>query len=228
MARFGFYARKPYMGGRFHKIISLLSVLFSLMLVFAMGMRMISLRSNLDKALESFNIFVTQIAFLIKLIFFAYRLPKFYALEEFLESPVFTARSSEHSRLIIQGMKCYRTFAKFYHACCWSCSLLYLLLPLVDDQVLPITIWFPLEILKYRPYLYVYEICCYVVTSANNPSIDCISVAFLNFTATQLDILRYNLQRATVRRDTDEILVQEAKIRERFKRCAIHHIAIKE
>lgn len=228
MSYFGFYAGKlSNTEGKLMKIVSVISISFSIMLTVAMGVRIVLSKNSFNIALESFHIFATQIAFLIKLILFIRNLPIFYELEDFLESNIFVSKDI-YIKLIEEETKGYKRLAKSYHICCWGCSLLYILAPLLDGQMLPIPIWFPGNSKNYRFGLYVYEICCYIITSANNPSIDCISVGLITFMAAQFHVLAHRLEHDTFTDTVDNSLLQERNVKKELRHCIEHHIAIKQ
>nr|AKC58555.1 odorant receptor 20 [Anomala corpulenta] len=208
------------------KIRTLITIVSSTTMLLFLLVKIIQSKNDLMSAFETCYYSLIQAAFVIKLYIYLHYLPILIELENKLESNIFNGHKQDQLHFISDAIKSHQTYLGFYKICCVSTAIFYSIFPALDGQQLAVPIYSPLDLKKYRLIVYLYEACNFFITACNNTAFDGTVIALITIMAAQIDVLKDNLIRATLRDQTVDAKDQERCIHKRLKHCVIHHDAI--
>ncbi|KAK9737178.1 7tm Odorant receptor [Popillia japonica] len=189
----------------------------------------INILLNLDDLETVFvitHLLVTELGYTTKTYYFMRMLKEFNALEELLEDPIFNEHSLDQDNFVSREIHISKILSNIFRILSWGAQLTYTICPILDGDIWAIPIWVPFTDGSPKLIYQGYEALCFMSLASVEPALDLIPVGFISTMAAQLDILNDNLKNSTDRSETDELQVQEDKIRRRLAKCVEHHLAI--
>lgn len=225
---YGIYRGKDIGQGWFNKVKAVIVVAFTFCGLVLLTTKTVMDIDDLETVYEVGHMLVTEVGFILKLCLFLNHLPILNGLEESLEEPIFNMATEKQSHLITRAIKRLKSITTFYKSAMVVSVIDLNLFPLIENQLLPVPIWAPFDLRKYRIQLYIFEVISIIITASCNTAIDCIAFALLCIAMTQIQILKENLKECAQRNPSEDYFTQERKIKRRLKLCVLHHIAILE
>lgn len=223
---FGVYTGKKYP----NRILCKISLTINCILTFTFMISMfINILLNLDDLETVFvitHLLVTELGYTTKTYYFMRMLKEFNALEELLEDPIFNEHSLDQDNFVSREIHISKILSNIFRILSWGAQLTYTICPILDGDIWAIPIWVPFTDGSPKLIYQGYEALCFMSLASVEPALDLIPVGFISTMAAQLDILNDNLKNSTDRSETDELQVQEDKIRRRLAKCVEHHLAI--
>lgn len=144
---------------------------------------------------------LTQFTYVVKLTTFFLKRDKFKAILAQLDAPVFDYRKP-HEGFVKKWFVFSDIFIKNYLIVCYTVWVFYTIFPILDkdeNNILPFQAWVPFDVktnLVSRGFVYGFQVFGLGSAIAVNVSMDSILTALLNVGSAQIEILKYNLEKA--------------------------------
>ncbi|GLV43394.1 Odorant receptor 71a [Carabus blaptoides fortunei] len=149
--------------------------------------------------------FMTELTFITKFMIFTFKRSKFVRLLEYIEDPIFSSHLPEQEMFLKYWSKIANYYSRIFFFMCFMCNPFYGVFPLIDkdeDNILPFRGWFPFDVKHNylnRSLVYMFQLIGLSIAIAVNASLDVLPTIFMNIGCAQIEILKNNLENASIK-----------------------------
>ncbi|CAG9857887.1 unnamed protein product [Phyllotreta striolata] len=224
LTRQGFYPMKTtpwwfYLSRYYNTTISL--VLLSLLVLYVF----FTTGGDLVKLCENLLFFVTELAFVCKLINIVVLKDRLWLLERQLSELSQREFTEEEKKLIDRTVQEARKFTHSFRWLCYAVVLFYALVPLIDQEEgnrkSPLPIWVPFDLQEHYFYAWFFSISALSVGAFTNSNIDILTILYITIGTSQFEVLKRRFTAVVEFVEGTEEVDEEA-VKARLRECVIY------
>lgn len=222
----GFYPVKKV--GILNRINSLVIMILSFLEWILMLLFLLLVKVEIVDMTETMLFFITQTAFLCKLVNFILKKDVLVVVESHLHKPILCDVTNEESDVIKENLLGFQLFGHMYRGAAVFATIFFALFPLLDQGSkgtgrLPLKLWIPFEMDNSYYLIYFLIILAIGLEAFTNICLDVLPIKFLMVAVGQFENLKTKLRESV---PLGEEEVEDEVVLRNLNKCVVHFYAI--